>query len=181
MDLKTFINISIGVGTLISNILFVFLVIAISSHKNWRAKIYRFVHTHILNLLFVEALFAFVGSLVYSQIIGFPPCDLCWVQRILIYPQVIIALVAMIKKDKMIVDYLLPMSIIGALVALYHSLIQWGFSFGATGGCTALGGACAKVFVLEFGYITMPFMSFTIFAYSIGVMMIYYSARKIHG
>lgn len=179
--MKDILNLLIGFGTLFSHIIFVVLVVVIASHKNWRGKIYKFVHIHILNLLFAEALFALIGSLVYSQFIGFPPCELCWIQRIFIYPQVIIALVAMIKKDKLIVDYLLPMSVIGGLVALYQSFLQWGFNVGLGGGCLSEGGACAKVFVSQFGYITIPFMSFTIFAYSVGVMMIYYQARKTHG
>ncbi len=178
--LQTNINFLIGIGTLISHIVFIALVIIIATHAKTRSQIYKFVHTHILNLLFVEALFALLGSLAYSQLIGFPPCELCWIQRIFIYPQVIIALVAMIKKDKNIIDYLLPMSVIGGLVALYQSFIQWGL-FAGLGGCVAVGGECAKVFVNAYGYITIPFMSFTIFAYSIGVMTIYYQARKVHG
>jgi len=179
-DLQNTVNTLIGVATLISHVVFVVGVVIIASHAKVRARLYRFVHTHILNLLFIETLFALVGSLAYSQFIGFPPCDLCWIQRIFIYPQVIIALVAMIKKDKAIVDYLLPMSIVGGLVALYQSFIQWGL-FTTIGGCTSVGGACAKIFVDAYGYITIPFMSFTIFMYSIAVMFIYYQARKTHG
>ncbi len=177
--LQTNINLIIGVATLISHIVFVGGVVVIATHAKTRAHVYRFVHTHILNLLFIESLFALVGSLAYSQLIGFPPCDLCWIQRIFIYPQALIALVAMIKKDKAIVDYLLPMSIIGGLVALYQSFIQWGFTMSSLGGCVAVGGACAKVYVDVYGYITIPFMSFTIFMYSIAVMFIYYQARKM--
>jgi hypothetical protein len=68
------------------------------------------------------------------------------------------------------------------LVALYQSFLQWGFNIGiADSGCLSIGGECSKIFVNAFGYITIPFMSFTIFIYSIGLMLIYYQARKIHG
>ena len=179
--MASIINTIIGIATLISHFVFIGLIIIIASHEKSRARIYRFVHTHILNLLFIEALFALAGSLAYSQLIGFPPCDLCWFQRIFIYPQVVIAFVALMKKDKAIVDYLLPMSVIGGIVALYQSFVQWGFLAGTLGGCVAIGGECAKIYVNAFGYITIPFMSFTIFMYSIGVMLIYYQARKVHG
>lgn len=175
------INTIIGIATVLSHIVFVGFVVVIASHPSTRSKIYKFVHTHILNIIFVESLFALVGSLAYSNIIGFPPCDLCWIQRVLIYPQVIISLVAIWKKDKLVVDYLLPMSVIGGLVALYQSFIQWGINSVSFGGCAAAGAECAKVYVNLFGYVTIPFMSFTIFAFSVGVMMIYYQARKTHG
>jgi disulfide bond formation protein DsbB len=179
--IQTYINLAIGVGTLVSHIVLLAIVIAIATHATWRGHLYRFVHKHVLNIIFLEALFAIVGSLAYSEIVGFPACDLCWIQRIFIYPQAVLALVAIIKKDKAIVDYLLPMSVIGGLVAFYQSLIHWGINAVSIAGCTAVGAACAKVYVSEFGYITIPFMSFTIFVYSIGVMLIYYQARKIHG
>jgi disulfide bond formation protein DsbB len=94
------------------------------------------------------------------------------------YPQTIITFIAIIKKEKNIVDYLLPLSILGAIVAFYHSLVQWGIGTGLLG-CTAVGGECAKVYVLEYGFITIPFMAFTTFVYLIGISLIYYKARKI--
>ena len=179
--IQTHISSVIGITTLLSHVFLIVLVIGIATHTKLRAHIYRFVHKRILLLIFLEALFALIGSLAYSQIVGFPPCELCWIQRIFIYPQVVIALIAMTKKDKGIVDYLLPMSIIGGLVALYQSLIQWGVAAVSVAGCTSVGGECAKVYVSQFGYITIPFMSFTIFVYSIGVMLVYYQAKKVHG
>jgi len=179
--IRTHINSIVGAGTLISHIVFVILIILIAVHPKTRSYLYRFIHRHVLTILFVEALFALIGSLIYSNIVGFPPCDLCWIQRIFIYPQVVIALIAMIKKDKSVVDYLFPMSIIGGLVALYQSFIQWGFAVASVAKCVSVGGECAKVYVDLFGYITIPFMSFTIFAYSLGVMLLYYRARKVHG
>lgn len=181
-SLQNTVNMIIGFGTLLSHIFLIIVLVLISIEKGFRAKLYRFVHSHILNIIFIEGLFALVGSLAYSQFIGFPPCELCWIQRIFIYPQVLISFIAIMKKDKNIVDYLLPMSVIGGVVAFYQSLIQWGFTGVSVLGCTAAGtGECAKIFVNAFGYITIPLMSFTIFVYSVGVILIYYQARKIHG
>ena len=120
---------------------------------------------------------AVVGSLVYSQIVGFPPCDLCWWQRIFMYPQVIILFMAMRRKNKGVIDYLVPLSILGAVISLYQSFVQWGFG-GSLLACTATGSACAKVFVLQYSYITIPFMSFTVFAYIIAMKFIYYRHDK---
>lgn len=170
----------IGFGVLISNIVFAILAVAFIAFVGWRGKVYLFIHTHIVKIIFWSALLASVGSLIYSNIIGFPPCDLCWWQRILLYPQALIAGIAWAKKDKSIVRYILPMSVIGALISLYQSFIQWGI-FTSAGGCTAIGGACAKVYVNEFGYITIPFMAFSIFVYLIVLKLVFYKARKIHG
>lgn len=164
--------------TLVSNVLFVVILIVIGVHSGTREKTYQFVHKYILQLLFWGIMAAVVGSLVYSNIIGFPPCDLCWYQRLFLYPQAIIVLMAMIRKDKTIIDYLVPLSIIGAVIALYQSFIQWGFSFGSILNCTAIGGECAKIYVKEYSYITIPFMSFSVFVYIIALKYIYYSHNK---
>jgi disulfide bond formation protein DsbB len=112
---------------------------------------------------------------VYSQIIGFPPCELCWIQRIFIFPQPLLAFIAIRANERGIMKYLLSLSIIGGCVALYHSYVQWGGNV-SLAPCVAEGGECAKVFVLSHGYITIPFMSFTVFAYLIALAVVYYKA-----
>ena len=168
----------VGFLTLASNILFVIVLFVIGVHSETRAKLYSFVHKYILELLFWGIMSAVIGSLVYSEIIGFPPCDLCWYQRIFLYPQAIIVLIAMFRKDKTVIDYLVPLSILGALVAFYQSLVQWGVSFGSVLDCTASGGECAKVYVSEYSYITIPFMSLSVFVYIIALKFVYYSHNK---
>ena len=95
------------------------------------------------------------------------------------YPQLIIVALAFYRKDKTVIDYLVPLSVIGAVLALYQSFVQWGFSFGLTGGCAALGGECAKVYFKAYSYITIPFMSFTVFIYIIAMKFIYYHKNRI--
>lgn len=171
------ITLAITTLTLISNIVFVIGIGALILDKKLRKLVYAFVDKNILSLMFVTTLGALVGSLAYSNIVGFPPCELCWIQRIFIYPQAILTFVAIIKKDKGIVDYLLPLSVLGALVAFYHSLVHWGIGLGSLG-CTTVGGECAKVYVLEYHYITIPFMALSAFAYLIALTTIFYLARN---
>lgn len=168
----------IGFLTLLSNIIFVAVLVVILVHSDTRGKFYSFVHKYILELLFWGILSAVIGSLIYSDIVGFPPCDLCWYQRICLYPQLVIVLMAMFKKDKTIIDYLVPLSVMGAIVALYQSFIQWGFSLGSVVGCASVGEACAKVYFKEYSYITIPFMSFTVFMYIIALKFVYYHKSK---
>ncbi len=168
----------VGFLTLVSNVIFVAVLCVILIHAGTRDKLYHFVHKYILELLFWGIMAAVVGSLVYSEIVGFPACDLCWYQRMFMYPQAIIILMAMIRKDKTIIDYLVPLSVIGAVVALYQSFIQWGFSFVNILNCTAVGGECARIYVKEYSYITIPFMSLSVFVYIIVLKYIYYSHRR---
>jgi len=164
--------------TVVSNVVFVIIIFFLVLNKNFRDLSYDFVNKNILPLLFVFSFTAFVGSLAYSNIIGFPPCELCWIQRIFMYPQTLFTFIAIIKKDKGIVDYLLPLSVIGGIVALYHALTHFGLGDGLVG-CTSLLGDCGKLYVFEYGYITIPFMSFSIFAYLIGISVIYYKSRNV--
>ena len=53
------------------------------------------------------ALAAMLGSLYYSEIRGLAPCVLCWYQRILMYPQVLLLGLAIVKNDRGIADYIL--------------------------------------------------------------------------
>ena len=162
--------------TLISNIVFVLFLLYLFVNKNFRKVVYDFVNKYVLALLFTVSLGALIGSLSYSNIVGFPPCELCWFQRILMYPQALLAFIAIRKKDKGIVDYLLPLSILGALVSFYHSLVHWGIGTSLLA-CTANGGECGKVYVLEYSYITIPFMAFSCFVYLITISVIYYKSK----
>ena len=166
--------------TLLSNIIFVLMLLLILAHKQFRVWVYDFVNRHVITLLFVVSLGALIGSLSYSEIVGFVPCDLCWIQRIFMYPQAILAFFALLKKDKNIVAYLLPLSILGAIVSLYHSLVHWRLISGSLLACTSsLTAPCAKVYVMEYGYITIPFMAFSTFAYLITITLIYYKAKNV--
>ena len=113
------------------------------------------------HLAFAPALAAMLGSLYYSEIAGFIPCTLCWYQRILMYPLVLIILVGIIKRDEYLPDYVLPFSILGIAVAGYHYLIQVGvFSHPST--CEA-GIPCDMRWVNYLGFITIPFMALIAF------------------
>ncbi|MEG0381222.1 MAG: disulfide bond formation protein B, partial [Kurthia sp.] len=39
-----------------------------------------------LLMIWVVALMATLGSLYFSEIRGYEPCELCWYQRIIMYP-----------------------------------------------------------------------------------------------
>ena len=161
--MKELITPILSFATLIAQILFVFCILAFIYRKSWGHPFIRFVHKYALWFGFGLSSLAIVGSLLYSNFIGFEPCTLCWWQRIFIYPQAVLFLVAIIKKDRGIFDYALPLSIAAFILSLYQSYSN--FSGTSVLPCTAVGGACSRVYVLEYGYITIPLMSFTLVCY----------------
>src|SRR3989344_6422548 len=132
----------------------------------------KFFVKHGLLFAFVTALVAMLGSLFYSEIAGYTPCELCWYQRILMYPQVLLLGMALFFKDKSVIKYSLVFSIIGVVLALYHHLMQIGAVNSLA--CPIIGYAvsCVQLFVMQFGYITLPLMAFTAFL-QIVILMIF--------
>lgn len=122
-----------------------------------------------LSFGFLVALMGMVGSLYYSEGLGFAPCELCWIQRIFLYPQVVLLGMALLRRDRRIAPYSLALSALGLVVAAYHHYLQLGGS--PLVPCTASGASCTLRFVWEFGYITMPLMSATAFALLVVLML----------
>jgi len=100
-------------------------------------------------------------TLVYSEIFGFVPCGLCWLQRIFLYPQVFILGTGLFIKEKTAVLYALVLSVPGFIIALYQHWLQLGGAEFLP--CPAAGGDCARRILFEFGFMTFPLMSAGVF------------------
>ncbi len=129
-----------------------------------RARFLNSLGRHTLWAGFLISLVAVCGSLFYSEIVGFEPCVLCWWQRVFLYPQVILFAIALWRRDRGIFKYSVALALCAGVVALYHSYVYMGGT--SLLPCTALGGACSKVYVYAFhGLVTIPSMSLTIVLY----------------
>lgn len=165
-----------GITTLIpysilaSHVAFGILVLAIFTKTYFGRKIKLFVGTHAEKIVFALSLAAILGSLFYSEVLGYEPCVLCWWQRVFLYPLPVILGVALWQRDKYVFKYVFPLVTLSAIVALYQSYVALGGT--SLLPCTAVGGACSKLYVNEFGYITIPSMSFTIAVYILVVIWI---------
>jgi disulfide bond formation protein DsbB len=113
-------------------------------------------------LAFGTALVATLGSLYYSEIRGFIPCTLCWYQRILMYPLILVTLVGILTRDPRLPYYVLPLALVGLGLSTYHYLIQLGI-IERTAAC-AVGVPCNARYVNYFGFVTIPLMAATAFA-----------------
>jgi disulfide bond formation protein DsbB len=146
--------------TLIAQVIVVLLVVGwLTSRKELS-----FVKTHALTFAFVVALVATLGSLFYSEVLGFEPCKLCWFQRIFMYPQVILLGLAAWRKDHGIIDYTAILSAIGGIIAAFHYYLQITDISILPCSATGYSASCSQRFVMEFGYITIPLMALTAFA-----------------
>ncbi len=121
---------------------------------------------------FVLALVGSALTLFYSEVLGIAPCAWCWIQRMMLWPQVLLFGLAIYKKDKNIADYSIIMSVVGLIVALYQHYLQMGGSSPIPCPATADKAVdCAVRFLFEFNYITFPLMSATLFGFLIILMM----------
>ena len=113
--------------------------------------------TKAIWLAWLVAFVATIGSLVYSEIIHFPPCRLCWFQRIAMYPMAIVLLVAAIRREFQAKYYALPLALIGLGISIYHYILQRVPNL-ESGACDP-SNPCSAVFVDIFGFISIPFMA----------------------
>ena len=112
-----------------------------------------------------------VGSLFFSEIMEYPPCVLCWYQRIAMYPLVIIFLIGRNKASEEVVAYSIPFVLIGWVIALYHNLLHYEIIPENASPCVE-GASCSTVYVELFGFLTIPMMSLIAFSMLIILLII---------
>lgn len=113
---------------------------------------------NLLLIIWGFTVIAFVGSLFFSEIMGFVPCELCWFQRILMYPLVIIYGTAAVKRDLSIALPGFILAVIGMGVSIYHYLVQKLPALQETGETCGII-PCDTEYVNFFGFITIPFLA----------------------
>ncbi|PRX74442.1 disulfide bond formation protein DsbB [Bacillus sp. V-88] len=112
----------------------------------------------------VVSIIATLGSLYFSEIRGFIPCELCWFQRIFMYPLTLILGVATFQNDSGLRKIILPMSIVGGTISILHYLEQKIEGFGGIKPC-ASGVPCNAEYINWLGFITIPFLALTAFVF----------------
>jgi disulfide bond formation protein DsbB len=122
---------------------------------------------------FVVAAIATGGSLFYSQVAGFIPCEFCWFQRMVMYPLSILTLLIAACGDNRAARYLLPLPVVGAGTSIYHMLLEH-HVIKEPGACTLTGGGCTANWIAlhSFGYLTIPTLALTAFLLLIGFLVL---------
>lgn len=125
---------------------------------------------------FTVALLATSGSLYMSEILEWMPCRLCWYQRILVYPITLVTATALVSEKRDVRDYVIPFTLIGIPVSLYHYSIQRIDQF-QSAGCSIYEVSCSTEHAFYFGYINTPFMAFTAMLVILLVMWLFASEK----
>lgn len=137
----------------------------------------QFIKNNALYGAFAVSLAAMLGSLYFSQIAHFPPCVLCWYQRICMYPLVLILGFAIYKRSRDIVLPALALAFGGWLISIYHNLLYYKILPEAAAPCIA-GVSCTTKFIEWFGFITIPFLSFSAFTLILIGLIVYLKSTK---
>lgn len=117
-----------------------------------------------LLLMFSVSLGAMLGSMFFSEIAMWIPCKYCWYQRIFLYPQILLLGLALWKRDRGIIPYILLLSIVGMIFSLVHYVEQlqsllYPEIFDPTVPCDLTGVSCRSTELLRYGFITIPYMA----------------------
>lgn len=117
---------------------------------------------NLLIAIWTVSLIATLGSLYFSEVRNYIPCEMCWYQRILMYPILVISTIAIIQKNAKIALTLLVFSSIGGVIALYHYGIQkLSFLANTAPACKTV--SCTAQYIDWLGFITIPFLSLVAF------------------
>lgn len=134
--------------------------------------LHRWLWGYELWAVFVVTAVATGGSLFLSEVRGFIPCELCWFQRICMYPLVIVTLLAALRNDYRVARYLWPLPVVGGGVSVYHLLVE-NRVVGQTNACLASApGGCATKWIEEFGYMTIPTLALTGFVLALAFLLL---------
>ncbi|MEE9416012.1 MAG: disulfide bond formation protein B [Acidimicrobiales bacterium] len=112
---------------------------------------------------------ATAGSLYFSEVAGYVPCELCWAQRIAMYPLAIILTIAAFRRDRAILSYAGVLSILGLGISAYHIQLQL---FPDQGSFCEVANPCTGRWVEAFGWMTIPQMAGISFAVLLAITMI---------
>jgi len=123
-----------------------------------------------LVLAWVVATVTTVGSLYYSEHAGFVPCQLCWYQRIVMYPLVIVLGVACLRRDRAVWKTALVFVVLGAPLSFYHWLVERVPSFAESSSCS-IEVPCTAPWFEKLGFVTLAWMAMSGFLL-IGVLMV---------
>lgn len=130
------------------------------------------IRSNLIYLAWLQALVATLGSLFFSEVMQLPPCVLCWYQRIMMYPLVFVITVGILLREQRLRFYVLPLSLVGLSISIYHNLLYYGVIEESLAPCT-MGISCTTRQIEWFGFITIPLMALVAFSV-ITLSMIFY-------
>lgn len=127
---------------------------------------------HLLLLAWLIAVVATAGSLFIGEIMGMPPCVLCWYQRIFMFPLAIVLGIACYSDDRRGAVYGLPLALGGLATAGYHTLLVADLVPKAWIPCSA-GVSCADQKLEILNGVQIPWLSLATFFLILPLLIVY--------
>lgn len=106
---------------------------------------------------------ATAGSLYLSEVAGLVPCELCWYQRIAMYPLAAVLAVAAWRRDWSVRPFALTLALGGGVVSTYHYLVQRFPDLEGIRTCE-VANPCTATLIWKFHHVSIPFMALWAFA-----------------
>jgi disulfide bond formation protein DsbB len=151
-------------GQVAAGLLIIVAVLAAVGLRTPLAFVRRVVNGFELWLACLVAVLATGGSLFFSEVAHFPPCELCWYERFCMYPLSIATPVAAALGARRAAWWLLPLPLAGAGLSVYHLLVENELVPQTTDCLQSAPGGCVLKWIHEFGYVTIPTLALTAFA-----------------
>jgi disulfide bond formation protein DsbB len=123
------------------------------------------------------ALCATCAALYGSEVMHLSVCNLCWYQRVAMFPLVLILGIASYRKDFLVTWYAMPLAAIGLLFATYQYLEQVFKSVSSIYTCS-ITTPCNEVTFKLFGFLTFPILS--MFAFTAILLCLGLAHRQSH-
>ena len=154
------------------------LVIAVVAAQPGAHQLRAFILDRGRWLAFAVAAVAMAGSLFYSEVAHFAPCEMCWFQRIAMYPLVVVLLVAALTHDARAWRYAVPIAAIGLLLSIYHYQLEL-FPNQPSACSTTL--PCSARYFAIYGFVSISFMAGCGFISILALHLAMARARRIEG
>jgi disulfide bond formation protein DsbB len=150
-------------GQIAAGVLVVLIVVAVVSPRA-RARLvtsWSALQVQTLVAAWVVAAIATGGSLYFSEIAGYIPCQLCWYQRICMYPLTVTLAIGALARGRAAALYSLVFPLVGIVIAARHIYIEANPE--AESASCRVGAPCSTKWIDELGYITIPVLALTAF------------------
>ena len=129
----------------------------------------------LLFIAWIVVTSATLASLFFSEVTGVPVCELCWYQRIAMYPLVLILAIGLFPFDPRVVRYAGALAGVGWLIALFHVLLVAGIIPENAQPCVQ-GVPCSETYISLFGFLNIPALS--LLTFTVIAVLLFYTHRK---
>ncbi|PZP55153.1 MAG: disulfide bond formation protein B [Micavibrio aeruginosavorus] len=127
----------------------------------------------LLFAVWLVALVSTLGALFIGEVMGQIPCNLCWYQRIFMFPLAVILGISLCRSDYAMWIYGLTLSLAGSLLAAFHTLLYFKILPEEVKPCMQSGPSCSGEAMMLWGVLPLPLLSLVCFLFiSIGLLMI---------